>query len=139
MFVVISAVVAFVVAAVSVGSVTASLAGRPRRTVYDLEEAIDFVGDHLESDLTAVVSFEDVRQVLEWHIDYLRDRGIASYRTADDIGAELVVVRDDEPVAFILGRADEVSSDLTDEQVVAILAAEQKYYEAIGAFGPQVR
>ena len=139
LFVVLSALVSFVVAAVAVGSVTEKLATKPRRTVYDLNEAVEFVADRLAPDITAVITFEAVRQVLEWHVDYLRDRGVASYKTDDDIGAELVVVRDDEPVAFILGQADEAELEVSDEQVVAILAVEEQYYEAIGAIGPRVQ
>ncbi len=135
---VLSALVTFVVAAVSVGGVTAKLADKPRRTVYDLEDAVDFVAGHLPPEITAVITFDDVRQVLGWHVDYLRERGVASYRTDDDIGDELVVVRDDEPVAYIIGLADEAELEVTDEQVVAILAAEERYYEAIGAIGPRV-
>ena len=135
---VLSALVTFVVAAVSVGGVTAKLADKPRRTVYDLEDAVDFVAGHLPPEITAVITFDDVRLVLGWHVDYLRERGVASYRTDDDIGDELVVVRDDEPVAYIIGLADEAELEVTDEQVVAILAAEERYYEAIGAIGPRV-
>src|SRR5947209_2694719 len=115
MFVALSALVDFVVAAVAVGSVTAKLAARPRRTVYDLDEAVDFVADRLAPEITAEISYDDVRRVLEWHVEYLRDRGIASYRTDDDIGGDLVVVSDDEPVAYILGRVDEAGLEVGDE------------------------
>ena len=46
-FVVVSALVAFVVAAVAVGSVTAAQAGKSRPAVYDLNDAVDHVADHL--------------------------------------------------------------------------------------------
>ena len=85
-FVVVSALVAFVVAAVAVGSVTAAQAGKSRPAVY----------------------------------------------------GSLVVVTDDEPIAFILGRADDAEVEITDEQIVAILTAQEGYYRAIGAYGPEV-
>jgi len=52
-------------------------------------------------------------------------------------------VGDDELLAWILGRSDEVASDgpgaeLTDEQIVAILAGNAAYEESIGAIGPAV-
>ena len=47
------------IAAVSVGSVTARLSTRARRSVYDLEEAVDFVADRLPPDLTAEISYVD--------------------------------------------------------------------------------
>lgn len=137
-FVVVCALISFVVAAVSVGSVTAQQAAKSRPAVYDLDAAVDYVADHLAAEVTAVVSFEDVRQVLLWHLDYLQTKGVASYRTDAAVDGSLVVVTDDEPVAHLLGRADEADLDLSDEQIVAILLAQEGYYRAIGAYGPQV-
>ena len=139
LWVVLAVVCTFVIAAVSIGVVSGSLAQRPRRSVYDIEEAVDFVADRLPDEVTAEVSFDDVRSVLLFHCDYLAAKGVASERTADDIGTALVVVPDDEPIAYILGRVTEAGLDLSDEQVVTILDAETRYYEAIGAFGPRSR
>lgn len=137
-WIVLTVVLVFVIAAVSIGVVSGSLAQRPRRSVYDLDEAVDFVADRLPDDLTAVISFEDVRSVLLFHCDYLADKGIASERTADDIGTALVVVPDDEPTAYVLGKVSDAGLDLSDEDVVAILDTELLYYEAIGAIGPRL-
>lgn len=128
----------FVIAAVSVGVVSGSLAQRPRRSVYDLEEAVDFVADLLPDDMTAQISYDDVRSVLLFHCDYLAAKGVASERTADDIGSALVVVPDDEPTAYVLGRVTEDGLGLGDDDVVRILDAELEYYRAIGAIGPRL-
>jgi len=140
-WVVLLVICTFVIAAVSVGSVTGSLSVRPRRSVYDLPEAVGFVADRLPGEVTARVSYTDVEAVLGAHCDYLAAKGVASSRTADDVGDALVLVPDDEPVAWILGRLDddELDRDLADDDVVTILEVEQGYYEAIGAIGPQVR
>jgi hypothetical protein len=137
-WILLSALCVFVVAAVSVGVVSGSLAQRPRRSVYDLEEAVEFVADRLPEELTASVSYDDVRSVLLFHCDYLAAKGVASERTADDIGSAMVVVPDDEPTAFVLGRVGEAGLELSDEDVVTILDAELGYYEAIGAIGPRL-
>ena len=47
-WIVLAALVCFVVAAVTIGNVTNSLASRPRRSVYDLQEAVDFVADRFD-------------------------------------------------------------------------------------------
>lgn len=137
-FVALSALASFVIASVAVGSVVARQIHKPRRAVYDFDEAVEFVADRLPADITAQIGYDDVRAVLQFHLDYLTERGVASTRTDDDVNSALVVVGDDEPIAYILGRADADELDVTDEQIVAILAAQERYYEAIGAFGPQV-
>lgn len=139
LFVALSGVICFVVAAVAVGSVTANQSIKARPVVYDLNRAVDFVADALSPDASAQLSYDDVRQLLLWHLDYLQTKGVASYRTDADVNPSLVVVTDDEPLAFLLGRADDEDFDVTDEHIVEVLAAEQEYYRTIGAFGPQVR
>jgi hypothetical protein len=138
LWVVLAVLGTFVIAAVSVGVVSGSLAQRPRRSVYDLEEAVDFVADLLPDDMTAQISYDDVRSVLLFHCDYLAAKGVASERTADDIGSALVVVPDDEPTAYVLGRVTEEGLGLSDDDVVRILDAELEYYRAIGAIGPRL-
>ena len=138
LWVVLAVLGTFVIAAVSVGVVSGSLAQRPRRSVYDLEEAVDFVADLLPDDMTAQISYDDVRSVLLFHCDYLAAKGVASERTADDIGSALVVVPDDEPTAYVLGRVTEDGLGLSDDDVVRILDAELDYYRAIGAIGPRL-
>ncbi len=137
-WIVLSVIGVFVIAAVSIGVVSSSLAQRPRRSVYDLLEAVDFVADRLPDDVTAQVSYEDVRAVLLFHCDYLEAKGVASERTADELSTALVVVPDDEPVAYVLGRVSSAGLDIDDVHVVAILDAELDYYVAIGAIGPRL-
>jgi len=143
LFVVLAAVTTFVIAAVAVGSTTAQLAVRSRRSVYDIEEAVVFVADRLPAEVTAQIGYDDVRAVLGWNLDYLEAKGIASARTADDPGSGLIVVGDAEPLAWILGRVDEAQTpapgaEVTDEQVAAILQANLAYEVSIGAIGEQV-
>lgn len=138
LWVALAAVVCFAIAAATIGGVTGSLARRPRRSVYDLEEATEFVAERLPAELTAQLSYDDVEAVLAAHCDYLAAKGIASARTADDIGTDLVVVPDDEPIAWVIGRLESQGVDVVDEHVVAVLAVEEDYYRAIGAIGPRV-
>lgn len=139
LFVVLSGVICFVVAAVAVGSVTANQATKARPVVYDLNRAVDFVADALGAEASASLSYDDVRQLLLWHLDYLQTKGVASYRTDADVNPSLVVVTDDEPLAYLIGRADDGDLEVSDEHIVEVLAAEQNYSRNIGAFGPQVR
>lgn len=138
LWVVLSAVGTFVIAAATVGSVTGRLARSPRRSVYDLDEAVEFVAAGLPDELTAELSFDDVRAVLGFHCDYLADKGLASTRTADEIGTGLVVVPDDEPIAYVIGRLEADGRAVPDDAVATVLDVERGYYEAIGAIGPRV-
>lgn len=138
LFVVLSALSAFVIAAVSVGSVTAQQGIKARPAVYDIEKAVEFVAESLPASVTAEVSYEQVRQVLEWHLEYLEAKGVASTHTDAELSEDLIVVDDAEPIAWILGKADEGDAELSDDHVAAILLGQERYFGHIGAFGPQV-
>ena len=143
LFAALSALTTFVIASVAVGSATGRQAARVRRAVYDVDAAVTYVADHLPGDVTADISYDDVRAVLEMQIDDLRARGLATYRTDDRSGGELVVVSEDELLAQIIGRIGELDDSdpgaaLSDEQVAEILHAEERYRRSIGGFGPEV-
>ena len=83
--------------------------------------------------MTAVVSFDDVRAVIEWRLAFLSDIGLASAKVDDSGSDELVVVGDDEALAYVLAQSDSEDLGLTDEQVAAIFLADDDYQRSIGA------
>lgn len=133
---VVAAVLVVVIALVAVGRETFTLVTQPKQAHFDLEEAVQFVADRLPDEVTAVLSFDDVRSILRWHLEYLRDRGVPARRDLVDGGP--VVVEDDEGIAWVLGRADDVGLEVTDTEVAIVLETELEYFAAIGAIGGEV-
>jgi hypothetical protein len=134
--IVLSAALVVVVALIAVGREAFTLSAEPKQTVFDLQEAVDYVADRLPEEITATLSYDDVRAIVRWHLEYLRDRGVPVRR--DQTKGGPVVVEDEEGVAFVLGRADEAGLDVTDEEVAAVLEVEVGYFTAIGAIGGTV-
>ncbi len=122
------------IALVAVGREAFTMSAQPLQAHFDLEEAVDFVADRLPDEVTAVLSYDDVRSILRWHLEYLRDRGVPARRDASATGGP-VVVEDDEGVAWVLGKADEVGLEVTDVEVAIVLDLELDYLRAIGAVG----
>jgi hypothetical protein len=139
-FVVVAAVVVVAIGLVAIGAVTGRLAAEPRRSVFDLEEAVQYVANRLPADATAVLSFDDVASILAWHLDYLEQKGVAgeSDHDLEDLPQGPVVTADDEAVAYVIGRANDVGMELDDVHVYEVVAAEQDYLRAIGAVGDEV-
>src|SRR5204862_5992502 len=115
---------------VAIGRETFTLGHQPKQAQFDLDEAVEYVADRLPEEVTARLSFDDVRSLLRWHLEYLRDRGVPRRRDQAADGGP-VFVEDDEGVAFVLGRADEDGLDVTDTEVAVVLEAETQYFEAI--------
>jgi hypothetical protein len=134
---IVTVVAVAVIALVAVGREAKTLGYQPKQAVFDLEEAVDWVAERLPDPVTAVLSYDDVRALLRWHLEYLRDRGVPVRR--DQTAGGPVVVEDDEGVAYVLMRAEADGLDVTDEQIAAVLEVELGYFGAIGAVGGQVR
>jgi hypothetical protein len=134
LFVVIAVAVVFLIAAALVGREARRLDAEPARAVFDIDEAVEWVANHLPFEVSAVLSYADVRQILEWHLEFLRARGMTS---ATGGGAEGAVVVGPEEVAdFVLARARASDSPYSEDQVAAVLDAQLGYFDAIGAIGP---
>ena len=133
---VVAVVLVVVIALVAVGREAFTLGAQPKQAHFDLDEAVQFVAERLPDEVTATLSYDDVRSILRWHLEYLRDRGVP--RRRDLVEGGPVVVEDDEGIAWVLGKADEVGMDVTDTEVAIVLETELQYFEAIGAIGGEV-
>jgi len=135
LYAVIAVAIVFLIAAVLVGREARRLDAEPPRAVFDLEEATEWVANHLPFEISAVLTYSDVRRILEWNLDFLRARGMAASDAAVPEGS--IVVGPEEVADFVMGRARAVDSPYSEDQVVAVLDAQFGYFDAIGAIGPE--
>lgn len=122
-FVGLAAAVVFVIAAVVVGREARRLDGQSPRPVFDVEEAVAWVAERLDGDVTARLGYDDVRSILEWSLERL------------PVGGEDAMVADDEAVAHVVARAIVDGRDLDERDVWAVLDQESRYLREIGAVG----
>ena len=135
LYVVVAVAVVFLIAAVLVAREARRLDAEPPRAVFDIDEATEWVANHLPFEMSAVLSYADVRQILEWNLEFLRIRGMATPDAGVPEGA--VVVGPEEVADFVMDRARAVDSPYSEDQVAAVLDAQFGYFDAIGAIGPQ--
>ena len=132
------AVLVLVVAFVALGSTVGRLERERSPVVYELPEAVDWIADRLPDEVTARVSYDDVAQVLRWHLDWFASEGVATRHgeelAGDGVGDDLpVIASEDEAVDAIVGRSLAVGGpDAVD--VVCILDLQMRYLDLIGAF-----
>ncbi|HVF32652.1 MAG TPA: hypothetical protein VM933_06415 [Acidimicrobiales bacterium] len=127
---------AFAVAAVVVGREARRLDAEPPRPVFDPDEAVEWVANHLPFEVSAVLSHDDVRSILEWNLEYFRSKGVSGNGSTPHVEAP-IVVGGAETVAYVLDRANRSGRDYQADQVLAVLDAQMSYLEAIGAVGPE--
>jgi hypothetical protein len=127
--------VVFAIAAVVIGREARRLAAQPVQRTFDFEEAVTWVCDHVVEDVAAVLTPDDVRQILDWHLEYFRLKGLSGNGSGPH-GDGPAVVTGAESVSFVLMKAEQVGVPYTAEQVHAVLDAEMGYLTEIGAVGP---
>jgi hypothetical protein len=128
--------VVFAIAAVVIGREARRLDAVPPRPVFDMNEAVAWVSDHLPFDVSAVLSHADVRNIIDWNLEYFRSKGVSGNGSTPHQEGP-VVVGGAETVDFVLARAHQVGTSYTAAQVHAVLDAQMTYLEAIGAIGPE--
>jgi len=125
----------FAIAAVVVGREARRLAAKAPGRVFEFEDAVTWVCDHVGDEVAAVLSPDDVRRILNWHLEYFRIKGVSSNGASPKVEGP-VVVSGAETVDFVLKRAEADGLDYTPSQVHAVLDAQMTYLESIGAVGP---
>jgi hypothetical protein len=124
-FIVITALVIFVIAAVLIGRETSRLSTAAPRPVYDIDEAVVLIADRLPEEVSAQLSHADVRQIIHWSMNHLRVLALDD-RTADE----------EETFGFVVDQAAEAGTDWTPVEIKAVLDAQAEYLTVIGAAGP---
>jgi hypothetical protein len=132
-------VLVYVVAAAFTGSTAFRLAHQPVTAIFDLDEAVVVVGEGLSEHDAERLTFDEVRELLRFSLEYLADKGLSAGPGQEPMvaGEGPVFVADDEAVAIVLGRADAARMDVGDDQVFAVLRLLLDHLVEIGAVGPK--
>jgi hypothetical protein len=143
LFVVLGAVAVFVIAAATVGREAFRLGHQPPPTIFDLDEAVAYVADHLPEDAQARLTYLEVRILVLAELEHLRAKGILGLAGEEPPlakgtpnGELPVVVADDDAVAVVLGEAEAEGLDVIDHDVFLVVSALHDHLTDIGAVGP---
>lgn len=128
--------VVFAIAAIVIGREARRLDAVPPQPTFDMDEAVQWVAENLPFEVSAVLSHDDVRRIIDLNLEYFRIKGVSGNgSSAGSTGP--VVVGGAETVKYVLERAEASGTPYTATQVHAVLDAQLTYLEAIGAIGPE--
>lgn len=137
---IIAALLVFAIAAVVIGREARRLDSVAPRVVYELEQATQFVADNLPSDTQARLTYAELRKLLVFHMRWLHDKGLQPAGVVDrrqDIVDE-VVIDEQTLTGYLLDAAEKNNIEILDDvDAVYVVKAHLKYFDAIGAIGPQ--
>ncbi len=136
LFVLAAGLLVLVIGVVFIGASTDYLSRLPRQSVFHLPEAVDWVADRLPTEVAGEISYDDVRRILIWNLDYLDELEVP-VRDVDASEQEQTVVADEDgAVVHALALASEEGIELDPVHVTVVLDLAAGYLRAIGAVGP---
>lgn len=134
---VLAVAIVFAIAAVVIGREARRLDAVPPRPTFDLDEAVDWVADNLPFEVSAELSHADVRQIIDWNLEFFRTKGVSGNGHSPEPTDGPIVVGGAETVDYVLAKAASIGAGYTAPQVHAVLDAQMEYLEVIGAIGPE--
>jgi hypothetical protein len=124
------------VAAGAIGREARRLDALPPRAVFDVDEAVAWLADRLPGDVTASISYDQLRALLELGVDHLAALGVAGQTTGEPVDHE-VVVDEAATVAAVVEQADARGLGVTPHEARVVVAGLLAYLQAISAVGPE--
>ena len=113
------------------------MAEKPPPALFQFDDAVAWVIDHVPDDVAATPTPDDVRRILEFQVEFFKRKGVSSNgSTAYPPGP--VVIGGSETVDYILERAEATGEPYLPEQVYGVIETQLTYLRAIGAVGPAV-
>jgi hypothetical protein len=140
-FLLLGALLVFVIAAVFVGSEAFRLGHETPSAIFDMDEAVQEVGNDLPDDVQARLTFDEVRRLIAASLAHLESKGLAAAPGRDIrvIGErDEVVVAEEDAVAVVLGAVDNEGLQVSDEDAYEVIRGLLAYLDRIGALGPPV-
>jgi hypothetical protein len=125
------------IAAVLVVREAGRLAKDPPPTLFDMDDAYEWVVDNVPDVVAATLTPDDVKRILAFQVEYFKRKGVSANGSTPSLTGP-VVVGGSETVAYILDRAAETGETYLPEQVYAVIETQLGYLRAIGAVGPVV-
>ena len=140
LFFAVGAVLVFGIAAAFVGSEAFRLGHETPAAIFDLDEAVEEVGERLPEASQARLTYDEVRALIVATLGHLRAKGLTALpgEELDQSGGRPeVVVADDDAVAVVLDAVDRGGLDVADEDAFEVIRALLAHLAHIGALGPR--
>ncbi|MBT8241350.1 MAG: hypothetical protein KJN63_09005 [Acidimicrobiia bacterium] len=126
---VVGAVIVVAIALIAVGGGVAKTASMPRQIVYDVQESIDFCAEALPDEVTATLSYDDLRRLLRLHLEWIQ----AYHFTPEGDPDGPLVFNNEDALAYVMERAAITGLPVSVEHARHVLDAHLAYFQFMGA------
>jgi hypothetical protein len=122
-------VIVVLVALVSVGWAVGKTSAMPPQIVIDSEQAIEFCAEALPAEVTAVLSYDELRRLLRLHLEWIQ-----AYHWAPEGASDGPIVFEElDAAGYMAERADVLGLQVSPQHLAAVIAAHSAYLQVMGA------
>ena len=132
-FVVVGIVLA--IAAAFVFREAARLSDEPPDAVFDPDDALGWVVEHLDDLVAATLTEKDVERIIGFQMEYFAPARRVAQRHPHRAGRPAACFLPEEAVDYIVDRCAETGEAYLPEQVEAVMECQLDYLRFIGAIG----
>ncbi len=129
LFIAIALVLVIAVGLISVGDAVGKTQDTPDQIVVDAHEAIEFCAEALPSQVTAELSYDQLRRLIRLHLEWVQ----AFHWAPSSTDAMPIVFEQYDPLSYIMERAAVVDLDVDEDTAAAVITAHTDYLVVAGA------
>ena len=101
----------------------------PAQIVIDAHEAIEFCAEAMTYDVTATISYDDLRRLLRLHLEWIQ----AYHWSPEGTSTGPIVFEQFDALEYVMERIQVTDLDVTREIAAAAIQAHSDYLQVVGA------
>ena len=114
---------------VFVGSGVAKTSAMPDQIVVDVHEAIEFCAEALPTNVSSVLSYDELRVLLRFHLEWIQ----AFHFTPEGDPDGPIVFEEFDALAYVMERATVSRLGVDPAHAAAVIRAHSEYLQTMGA------
>jgi hypothetical protein len=122
-------VLVVVVGLVFIGDAVGKTSAMPDQIVVDVHEAINFCAEALPSEVTAVMTFDELRRLLRLHLEWIQ-----AYHWSPEGGDEAPILFEEfDALDYVMERMAAIRLDIPKAHVAQVIDVHSSYLQVMGA------
>jgi hypothetical protein len=124
-----AAVLIVVIGLYSVGHAVSTTEKMPDQIVIDVHEAIEFCAEALPGEVTATLSYDELRRLLRLHLEWIQ----AYHWAPGSEGPTPIVFEQFDALSYVMERVEVTGLEVSEDHAAAVIQAHSDYLQVMGA------
>ena len=125
----IAVVLVVVIGLVFIGDAVGKTSSMPDQIVVDVHEAIDFCAEALPDDVTATLTFDELRRLLRLHLEWIQ----AYHWAPEGTGDGPILFEEFDALDYVLERMAAIRLEVPRDHVAKVIDVHSSYLQVMGA------